>query len=235
MDKQQKNTNNVSSKAMLPYEKFMREGAEKLSDAELLAILLRTGTKGEDTVSIGQKILTLSAGKEQGLLGLYHLSVEELMSLKGVGQVKAVRIKCVTELSKRLARLKSMKKMQFTNPECVAQYYMESLRHAEHEQTILILMDGKNHLIRELVLTKGTVNASLLSPREIFVEALRSQAVYIMLVHNHPSGDASPSRQDIQITRQIQDCGRLIGIPLIDHIIIGDMTFVSMKQRGFLD
>lgn len=232
MDKQQKNTNNVS---MLPYEKFMREGPEALSDAELLAILLRTGAKGEDTVSIGQKILTLSAGKEKGLLGLHHLSVQELMTLKGVGEVKAVRVKCVSELSRRLARAKSRKTMQFTNPECVAEYYMESLRHAEHERTILILMDGKNRLIREIALTKGTVNASLLSPREIFVEALRSQAVYIMLVHNHPSGDATPSMQDIQISRQIQEAGILIGILLIDHIIIGDMDFISMKQKGFLD
>lgn len=238
MDKQQKNnkhrTLSVTDSCELPYEKFLRDGAESLSDAELLAIMLRTGTRGEDTVSIGQKILKLPAGKEKGLLGLHHLSVEELMTLKGVGQVKAVRIKCIAELSRRIAQARVSERLQLTSPEAVAAYYMETLRHEETEQTLLILMDGRNRLIRELTLTRGTVNASLLSPREIFVEALRSQAVYVMLIHNHPSGDATPSRQDIQITQQIKKSGDLIGIPLIDHIIIGDMSFTSFKQEGFL-
>lgn len=227
MEKTQKNNKNG-----LPYEKFMRDGAGALSDAELLAIILRTGTKGEDTVSIGQKILSLPVGKEKGLLGLHHLSVEELMTLKGIGQVKAVKIKCIAELSRRISKASVAEKMQFTDPEMVAAYYMESLRHAESEETLLILMDGKNRLIRELTLTRGTVNASLLSPREIFIEALRSQAVYLMLLHNHPSGDASPSSQDLQITRQIRDVGEMLGILLIDHIIIGDKTFTSLKREG---
>lgn len=233
MNKRQTEPNDPAQ-GSLPYEKFLREGAESLQDEELLAILLRTGAPGEDTVSIGRKILALPSGREKGLLGLTHLSVEELMTLRGVGQVKAVRVKCVAELSRRLARAKAASRLQLTSPEQVADYYMESLRHAEREQTVLILMDGKNRLIRELTLSVGTVNATLLTPREVFVEALKSQAVFIMLVHNHPSGDPSPSRQDLDVTRQIRKSGELIGIPLIDHIIIGDRTYTSLRREGLL-
>lgn len=234
MNKQQNNNKNGILGEQLPYEKFRQSGPETLSDAELLAILLRTGAKGEDTVSIGHKILRLSGGREEGLLSLTHLSVEQLMGIKGVGPVKAVRIKCAVELGRRLSRLRAARTVCFTNPGAVADYYMETLRHAETEQTILILLDGHSCLIREIVLTRGTVNASLLSPREIFLEALKSRAVYVMLVHNHPSGDAAPSRQDLAITGRIQESGELLGIPLVDHIIIGDMTFTSLKQEGFL-
>ncbi len=216
----------------LPYEKFERLGAEALSDAELLAILLRTGTKGEDTVSIGQKILNLSGAGADGLLGLYHLSLEQLTALHGVGPVKAIRIKCVAELSRRLARLRLAKTLHFTDPKAVAAYYMETLRHAETEQVMLLLLDGHCGLLRELVLTKGTVNASLLSPREVFLEALKCRAVYVMLLHNHPSGDATPSSEDLSITMRIKESGEMLGIPLLDHIIIGDMTYTSMKQDG---
>lgn len=226
--------NKLSLSAGLPYEKFLTYGPEHLSDAELLAIILRTGTKGEDTVSIARRILELPKGRRKGLLGLHSVSVEQLMAIRGIGEVKAVRVKCVAELSNRLSRAEAEETLQFTRPESVAAYYMERLRNEETEQVILVLMDNKNYLLKDLVISKGTVNASLLSPREIFIAALEHRAVCIMLVHNHPSGDADPSRQDIRITEQVRRASQLLEIPLIDHVIIGDRRFTSFKQQGLL-
>lgn len=217
-----------------PYERFLEDGPEVLSDAELLAIILRTGTKGEDTVSIGKKILELSDGKNQGILGLHHISIKELMSIRGIGEVKAVKIKCLAELSKRMAKASAAHGLRFDQPATVAQYYMEQFRHLETEHILIAMVDNKNTLIHDMCISKGTINASLLSPREIFIEALKHGAVYILLVHNHPSGDPTPSRQDCDITKQLQEAAKLIEIPLLDHIIIGDQKYMSFKQSGLL-
>lgn len=217
-----------------PYERFLEDGPEVLSDAELLAIILRTGTKGEDTVSIGKKILELSDGKNQGILGLHHISIKELMSIRGIGEVKAVKIKCLAELSKRMAKASAAHGLRFDQPATVAQYYMEQFRHLETEHILIAMVDNKNTLIHDICISKGTINASLLSPREIFIEALKHGAVYILLVHNHPSGDPTPSRQDCDITKQLQEAAKLIEIPLLDHIIIGDQKYMSFKQSGLL-
>lgn len=200
-----------------PYERFLEDGPEVLSDAELLAIILRTGTKGEDTVSIGKKILELSDGKNQGILGLHHISIKELMSIRGIGEVKAVKIKCLAELSKRMAKASAAHGLRFDQPATVAQYYMEQFRHLETEHILIAMVDNKNTLIHDMCISKGTINASLLSPREIFIEALKHGAVYILLVHNHPSGDPTPSRQDCDITKQLQEAAKLIEIPLLDR------------------
>lgn len=217
-----------------PYERFLEDGPEVLSDAELLAIILRTGTKGEDTVSIGRKILELSDGKNQGILGLHHISIKELMSIRGIGEVKAVKIKCLAELSKRMAKASAAHGLRFDQPATVAQYYMEQFRHLETEHILIAMVDNKNTLIHDMCISKGTINASLLSPREIFIAALKHGAVYILLVHNHPSGDPTPSRQDCDITKQLQEAAKLIEIPLLDHIIIGDQKYMSFKQSGLL-
>lgn len=220
--------------ALLPYEKFLKKGPETLSDAELLAIILRTGTKGADTVSIAQKVLALSEGGKQGILGLHHLTVRELMSIRGIGEVKAVKLKCIAELSSRIARAGAEERLQLTNPRLVSEYYMESLRHAETEQVILIMMDARNRLLAERVISKGTVNASLVSPREIFLTALKHGAVYIMLLHNHPGGDPAPGTQDKLLTERIKQAAILVEIPLIDHIIIGDRRYFSFREMGCL-
>lgn len=217
-----------------PYEKYLKNGAEQLSDAELLAIILRTGTVGEDTVSIANKVLELPAGRQKGVIGLHHISLKELMSIRGIGQVKAIKLKCIAELSSRIAQESAQKTLQLTAPATVADYYMERLRHFERERVLLLLLDGRNHLIAEHILSEGTVNASLISSREIFLTALRHSAVYIMLLHNHPGGDPAPGRQDVLATRQVQDAGKLMGIPLMDHIIIGDRQYYSFKENGYL-
>ncbi len=217
-----------------PYEKYLKNGAEQLSDAELLAIILRTGTVGEDTVSIANKVLELPAGRQKGVIGLHHISLKELMSIRGIGQVKAIKLKCIAELSSRIAQESAQKTLQLTAPATVADYYMERLRHFEREKVLLLLLDGRNHLIAEHILSEGTVNASLISSREIFLTALRHSAVYIMLLHNHPGGDPTPGRQDVLATSQVQDAGKLMGIPLMDHIIIGDRQYYSFKENGYL-
>lgn len=218
----------------LPYERFLKNGPESLSEAELLAIILRTGTTGEDAVTVAKNILALSNGRHKGLLSLHHVTLQELMGIRGIGEVKAVKIKCIAELSNRLAKAQAGLSVQFTRPETVAEYYMEQLRHAETEQTILAMTDGRNYLIGDMIISKGTVNASLLSPREIFMTALRCNAVNILVVHNHPSGDASPSREDEQITRRLSDAAKLLGIGFVDHIIIGDRQYTSLKQLGVI-
>lgn len=217
-----------------PYEKFLKYGASSLTEAELLAIILRTGTKDCSTVELGQKILELTGGIHIGLNSLHHVSLNELMSIKGIGQVKAVKIRCLTEFAMRMARESAVKQLKFDSPASVAGYYKEYLRHSEQEKILLLLLDNKLHLIEEYIISIGTVKASLLSPREVFIRALKAQAVNLMLLHNHPSGEPEPSHQDISITERIREIGKMIDIPLLDHIIIGDNKYVSFKESGLL-
>lgn len=217
----------------LPYDKFIRLGADSLSDAELLAIMLRTGTKSKTPVDLGRDLLNLF-GKQRGLLGLHHFSLHELMKIKGVGEVKAVQLLCIAEIAKRISRRKAELELNFRDPQTIAAYYMEQLRHCEKEKFILILLNTRNQLIQDKIISIGTVNATLVSPREIFMEALKGEAANIIILHNHPSGDSTPSRQDIIITNKIKEVSALVEIPLIDHIIIGDNQYFSFKQKGLL-
>lgn len=219
----------------LPYEKFERLGPGSLTDAELLAIIIRTGTKETSAVELGKQILNLGSqsGQANGILSLQHLSLEELMKVKGIGKVKAIRIKCVTEFSRRIAMETFKKGIRFNKPSTIADYYKEQLRHLEVEQVILVMTDGKNQFLNDCVLSQGTVNMSVISPREIFMTALKMQAVHILLVHNHPSGDPTPSKQDIEITKRIHEAAAIMNIPLVDHIIIGDNSYMSLKELRY--
>lgn len=220
---------------ILPYEKFEKYGAQSLTNAELLAIIIRTGTRESNSTELGQKILNLGnhCGQANGLLALQHLSLAELMTVKGIGKVKAIRLKCVTEFSKRIAMENFKTGIRFDMPSTVANYYMEQVRHLEVEQVILIMTDGKNQFLKDCILSSGTVNMSLISPREIFMTALKTQAVHIILVHNHPSGDPTPSKDDIEITKKIHEASLIMNIPLVDHIIIGDNTYMSLKELRY--
>lgn len=218
----------------LPYEKFLKRGPESLSEKELLAIILRTGTKNCPAVLLAEKVLSLAGGKEKGLNALHHISLPELMSIPGIGEVKAVKIKCIAELAKRMAKETAGEQLSFDLPETVAAYFMEELRHEEKEMILLLSLDNKLHLIEKYVLSVGTANASLLSAREVFVHAFKRQAACVMLLHNHPSGDATPSRQDLKVTKKIKEAGTLVEIPLIDHIIIGNGNYTSLKEKGLL-
>ena len=199
----------------------------------MLAVIIRTGARGISSVELAGQILQLSKD-ESGLLGLHHLSLQQLMELRGVGKVKAIQLKCLGELSTRIARTSARKKLSFTDPETIALYYMEQLRHQEQEQLVCMFLNTRNQFLGEAVLSKGTVNASLISPREIFLTALQYHAVHLILVHNHPSGDASASEEDILLTRRVAQAGELLGITLLDHIVIGDHEYVSLRRQGVL-
>lgn len=216
-----------------PYEKCLRYGAEYLSDTELLAVLLRTGVKGMNSLELAQKILqTPSEGT--GLLNIHHLTLQKLKNIRGIGTVKAIQILCLSELAKRLAKTSAGEGLIFNNPSTIAEYYMEELRHQKQEQMKLLMLNTKTKLIGEADISKGTVNASLVSPRELFIEALNQEAVSIILIHNHPSGDPTPSKSDILLTKRVKDAGDLIGIELLDHIIIGNNCYISFSEQKMI-
>ncbi len=218
----------------LPYEKFIRFGAENLTEAELIAIVLRTGTKDNSALQLANQVLALAKYPREGLLGLYDVTLEELMNIKGIGMVKAIKLKCLTELSMRISKACAKEGLCFTNSRTVADYFMETLRHRNTECVILVCLDSKGQLLHEKKLSDGSVNMSLISPREIFLEALQWKAVNILLVHNHPSGDPTPSRADRELTENVRFIGEKMDIPLLDHIIIGDNRYTSFKELSCL-
>ncbi len=218
----------------LPYEKFERFGAEALTERELLAIILRTGTKEKSALELAGEVLSLAKPPREGLLGLYDVTLEELMEIKGIGFVKAVKLKCLTELSMRISKSSAREGLLFNSPDLVAQYFMETLRHKDTECVILVCLDAKGRMLGEKKLSDGSVRMSLISPRQIFLEALHAKAVNIILVHNHPSGDPTPSRQDRELTQNLYKLGEMMDILLLDHIIIGDNSYSSFKELGYL-
>ncbi|WP_099468144.1 RadC family protein [Konateibacter massiliensis] len=220
-------------KSEQPYEKFMQFGPESLSDAELLAIIIRTGTQKEKSIDLAKRVLRLT-GSEEDLLSITKLSLKDLQAISGIGMVKAVQIKCIAEFSRRIAKTTARSRLCMNNPRTIADYYMEDLRFVNQEVTLLIMVDTKHQFLSDKVVSKGTVNSSLISPREIFLEALNNSAVYIILIHNHPSGDPTPSREDITATKRIKEAGGLVGIMLLDHIIIGDRRYVSLREEGLM-
>lgn len=216
-----------------PYEKCLKYGAGYLSDAELLAVILRTGAQGISALDLSRELLQLSC-QEGSLLGLHQVSVGDLRKIRGIGRVKAIQLKCIVELSRRMSKETAKKTLCFTEPETVAQYYMEDFRHNQQEQMLVMMLNTKGRLLGEQLISKGTVNASLVTPREIFLQALHYHAVEILLVHNHPSGDPTPSSEDVQLTQRVYQAGMLIGIELLDHIIIGDKKYISFRERRLL-
>lgn len=225
--------NNYMKDRNQPYERFLDLGASALTESELLAIILRTGTKGVNALQLSQNILALGRC-QNGLLDLYDITLDELTKLNGVGIVKAVKIQAILELSKRIATSNAKVKVKIDSPNSVADYFMERMRHLQREIVYLVVMDTKNQIVSEQVLSIGTINMSLLSPREVFLVALRNNASSIILLHNHPSGDCSPSEQDICITKKILEVGKTLEIPLLDHIIIGDNKYFSFKEKRFI-
>lgn len=215
-----------------PYEKCFEKGAEFLTDAELLAVILRTGTNGISAYDLSNTILN-SFGKND-LLSIMHLTKEELIKIKGIGKVKAVQVMCISELARRISRIKAKDDLQYNKPSTIADYYMEKMRHLEQEHLVVMFLDTKCHFIKDMTITKGTINQSLVSTREIFATALRCDALNIIVVHNHPSGDSKPSRADIISTKNISEAGKIIGINLLDHIIIGDRNYSSLKELNLL-
>lgn len=218
-----------------PYERCARLGPEALSDEELLSIIIRTGSRGANSLETARRILELSYPND-GILGLTHLSLQDLKNVEGIGDVKGLQLLCIGELSRRISKRFAITRIRtFHLPEEVANYYMEDMRHMEQEQMYAMYLDTKQRLIRDMLISKGTATSTLVSPREVFIEAVRYRAASLILVHNHPSGDPTPSREDCFLTKRMQEAGNLLGIRLLDHIVIGDQTYCSFKREGMLE
>ena len=211
-----------------PRERLARHGASVLSNAELLAILLRTGTREESAISLAHRILV----QEQGLRYLADSNVEQLSAINGIGKAKAAQIKAAIELGKRLAAFEPGADKPLKCPQDVAALLMEEMRYLKKEHMKLVLLNVKCNLISVEEISVGSLNASIVHPREVFNPAIRKSSASIIMVHNHPSGDPAPSSEDISITARIAEAGKLIGIELVDHIIIGDGKYISMKEKG---
>lgn len=214
-----------------PYEKFEAYGAKYLTDTELLAILLRSGTKQLNVVELAKKLM-YAEGNHLSLLTLYNHSLETLMQIKGIGKVKAIQILSLLEISKRLATANYAKTEKITKPEDIANLYMEELRHKKEEHFFTIGLDVKNKISYSKLISKGNLTASLVHPREVYKFAITQSVYSIIILHNHPSGDPSPSKEDIEITKRLKKSGDLLGIPLLDHIVLGDRSFKSLKEMG---
>lgn len=216
-----------------PYEIVMDKGAEALTDAQLLAAVLRTGTSGMNATELSGRILD-SCKVKKGLPGLFGLTIQELVRIKGVGRVKAVQICCVRELGRRIAKSTFKERLDFSRPETIADYYMRDLMHLENEKVIGAFLDSKCALIEDKVLSVGNVNSSVLTPRDVLIEAIRYRAVSFVLLHNHPSGDPTPSTMDILVTDKIKKAADLVGVSLLDHIIIGNNIYKSFREEKLL-
>ncbi len=216
-----------------PYEKCEALGPEYLSDPELLGVIIKSGTNRISAVALAEKLL-YPEGKRIGLNRLLRSTLSELMEVKGIGRVKAIQLVCLGELARRMAEEKAEEQFCARTPSTVADYYMQRLKNLSEEEVYLMLLDTRNRLIRSLLISRGTVNCSALSPREIFIQALSYKAAAVILVHNHPSGDPEPSPEDIQFTRLLKSLGDMLNIPLRDSVIIGDNLYCSLEEKGLI-
>lgn len=215
---------------LLPRERLYQIGPEALSNREVLAILLRTGIKGENVLTLAERIL-IEVG---GLSGLGRLTVHELAKLHGLGKAKASEIKAALELGRRSVSVDPMSRPVVNSPQDVAHIVMEEMRFLDREHFRVISLSTKNHVLGISPISIGSLNSSLVHPRECFKEAIRRNSNAIILLHNHPSGDPTPSKEDIEVTRRLADGGKILGIEVLDHVIIGDNRFISLKEQGIL-
>ena len=212
-----------------PREKLTRHGPAALSEAELLAILLRSGSKGVTAVDLAKKLLS----DHRSLRDLSRMSVVDFSQL-GIGRVRAASLVAAFELLRRLPASDGTDRPILQAPEDVARIFSPKLRDLQHEEFWALLLTTSNHLMRDLRITSGTLNSSLVHPRECFAEALKEKAASVIFVHNHPSGNPEPSQEDLAITKQLTEAGKILGIPVYDHVIIGGTQFSSFAQRGLL-
>ena len=222
-----------------PYEKFEKYGAEALTDTELLAILLRSGTASMNVIELSTTLLTYfqeaAIGKKiPSLVTLYHFSYEELCKIKGVGKVKALQILALCALCKRMVQARYIIGEKINSPQMIANFFMEELRHSREEYFVVVFLDAKCRMIGNRKVSIGSLTVSIVHPREVYKWAISKSAHSIIVLHNHPSGDPSPSQEDLKITTRLKQVGELIGIPLLDHIIIGDGIYRSLKEESYL-
>lgn len=215
-----------------PREKLLKRGAEALTDAELLALILRTGdaTGKLSAIDLGRSLL-----QEFGdLRTLAGATVAELCRIRGIGPAKAVSIKAALELANRFQTRRLENLERFTAPTQIFEHFHHEFRDRRKEYFLALLLDGKNRIIKRVQISEGSLNQSIVHPREVFNPAVRESAAAIILVHNHPTGDPTPSREDIEITRRLREAGELMGVKVLDHIIIGDGTFLSFVAQGMM-
>jgi len=215
-----------------PRERLLVKGATVLSNAELLAILLRTGTREDSVLHLAEKVLAMY--KERGILSIMHMSPGELSGIKGIGDAKAATIIAAVELGRRLSEKVSEKRYVIHGPEDAAVYVMPRFRYETKEHFAVMLLNTKNHVLSVHVVSIGSLSASIVHPREVFREAIQNAAASVILLHNHPSGDPSPSREDILVTERLVKAGKIMDIPVLDHIIIGDDKYISLKEKGMV-
>lgn len=213
-----------------PREKLLRYGVESLSNIELLALILRTGNRNENVINLCGRILERCGG----LNGLFNANIGELLNINGVGDAKASQILSLLELTKRFRSFKSGENYNITNPKDAAYLVMEEMRWLKQEYLKVILLNTKNYVIKVKDVFIGSLNSSIVHPREIFLEAIKNNSYSIIICHNHPSGDPTPSKEDINVSNRIKECGKLIGIELLDHIIIGNGIYISLKEKDIM-
>lgn len=212
-----------------PREKMLKKGVESLSNVELLAVLLRTGTREMSAIDLS-KLIIGKTGTE-GLKYLAKISTKELRQIKGVGITKAGIILAAIELGKRVSMSIGAEKILFNRPDTIAEAFMEDMRHRTKEVFKILLLDTKNRLINDVKISEGSLNASIVHPREVFLEAIKRSSNKIILLHNHPSGNPEPSNEDIKITKRLCEAGMIVGIEVLDHLIIGNGTYYSFKEN----
>ena len=212
-----------------PRERLIKNGALALSDSELLAIILRTGSKKENVINLSKRIL----GK-YNIKQLSQINITQLMKVHGIKESKAAQILACFEIARRLESFNRVEKPKISSPEDVYRRLFPRMREQKKEMFIELCLDTKNQILKEEVISVGSLNANVVHPREVFKLALTESAAHIIVAHNHPSGDPTPSREDIEITKKLAETGNIMGITVLDHVIIGDGRHFSMKEAGHI-
>lgn len=215
-----------------PYEILERKGASALTDAQLLSVILSTGTKEETALGLSTRLLSEAGSKGNALSEFFGASYAYLSSRRGIGRVKALQIMAVSEIARRLKSGGGEAAVYLNDPAAAAQYGSRFIGKLNQETVLAFYLNVKNRLLFEKEISRGNINRSLLSPREVFEPALERGAARIILAHNHPSGDPTPSANDLTLSEKLCACGDLMEIPILDHIILGDDSFYSLKEHG---
>lgn len=211
-----------------PREKLIQYGSASLSNAELLAILIATGTRDGSAIMLANKILSL---EKNGISNLVHCTIEELSQIPGIGTAKSSQIVAAIELGKRIATKPKEKRINVKAPKEVADLFMEEMRYLKREFFKVLLLNTKNEILSIEDTSIGNLNSSIVHPREVFCNAVKKSAASIIVIHNHPSGNPMPSQADINTTTRLVEAGKILGISVVDHLIIGDGNFVSLKEK----
>lgn len=212
-----------------PREKLLLNGAEILTVSELIAVIIRTGSREESAMTLANNLLSKTS---KGIQDIATMSVEEIKEVKGIGDVKAAQIIAALELGRRVKSAK-LKKVKITSPKDIIDYFINEMSHLKREHFNIVMLDNKNYIIQIHNVSIGSLDTAIVHPREVYKKAIKRSSSSIILVHNHPSGDTRPSKEDISITKRLHECGEILGIRVLDHIIIGNGYF-SFKEENLI-